>query len=305
MNSTNPLVSVVITCYNQARFLDESIQSVLNQTCQNFEIVIIDDGSTDNPAEVAAGYPGVRFTAQENQGVVAARNAGLRGSRGDYVIFLDADDRLLPDALEVGSKSLDAHPECAFAFGYCRFIGAGGEAIPTWDQPYVGAEHYPALLRACYILMPAVVLHRRSVLDSLRGFDASTDHCSDYDLYLRVTRQFPVHCHDREVAEYRVHGANTHRNSALMLKNILKVLRSQRGFVKGNRRWEEACEEGIRHYKELYGEMIVESVRGHVRGRGEWKKAVRGLAAVLRYYPQGFVKHGYRKLYCVVFGVKA
>src|ERR671912_965329 len=108
------LVSVVIPCYNQAHFLGEAIESVLSQTYPHFEIVVVDDGSTDNTQEVAARYPGVRYIRQENQGLAGARNAGIRRSNGSYLVFLDADDRLLPEALEVGLEHLNAHPECAF-----------------------------------------------------------------------------------------------------------------------------------------------------------------------------------------------
>src|SRR5215210_2105808 len=95
-----PLVSVIIPCYNQAHFLGEAIESVLGQSYPNFEIVVVDDGSPDDTAEVAARYPEVRYICQDNQGLSAARNTGLGQSEGEYVVFLDADDRLLPEALE-------------------------------------------------------------------------------------------------------------------------------------------------------------------------------------------------------------
>src|SRR5918995_1252705 len=112
------LVSVVIPCYNQAHFLVEAIESVLAQSYPRFEIVVVDDGSTDDTSEVAARYPGVRYVYQNNQGVSAARNSGLARSEGEYVVFLDADDRLLPEALEAGLRCLEARPECAFVSGY-------------------------------------------------------------------------------------------------------------------------------------------------------------------------------------------
>src|SRR5215212_207946 len=116
------LVSVVIPCYNQAHFLGEAIESVLAQNHLRFEIVVVDDGSTDDTAEVAACYPGVRCVRQDNRGLSAARNNGLRHSEGEYVVFLDADDRLLPEALETGLKCFEAHPECAYVYGHFRVI---------------------------------------------------------------------------------------------------------------------------------------------------------------------------------------
>ena len=91
-------VSVIIPCYGQAHFLGEAIESVLGQT-HPAEVVVVDDGSPDNTAEVAARYPGIRCVRQDNRGLGGARNAGFAVSKGDYVMFLDADDRLLPDEL--------------------------------------------------------------------------------------------------------------------------------------------------------------------------------------------------------------
>src|ERR687890_856397 len=100
------LVSVVIPCYNQAHFLGEAIESVLAQSYPRFEIIVVDDGSTDDTSKVAARHPGGRYVYQNNQGVSAARNSGLARSEGEYVVFLDADDRLLPEALVAGFGGL-------------------------------------------------------------------------------------------------------------------------------------------------------------------------------------------------------
>src|SRR5215217_7762241 len=94
-----PLVTVVIPCYNQAHFLKEAIESVLKQSYAHYEIVVVDDGSTDETSEVASSYEGVRLIRQENRGLAEARNTGIKHSEGDFLVFLDADDRLLPEAL--------------------------------------------------------------------------------------------------------------------------------------------------------------------------------------------------------------
>jgi glycosyltransferase involved in cell wall biosynthesis len=100
-SAAHQLVTVVIPCYNQAHFLGEAIESVLEQTYPHYEIVVVDDGATDNTSEVASRYPGkVRLIRQENRGLSGARNTGIRHSEGEYMVFLDADDRLLPEALE-------------------------------------------------------------------------------------------------------------------------------------------------------------------------------------------------------------
>src|SRR3712207_6844017 len=104
------LVSVVIPCYNQAHFLGEAIESDLGQTYPHFEVLVVDDGSTDNTQEVAAPYPGVRCIRQENQGLAAPRNTGIRHTKGTQLVFLDADDRLLPGALASGLYAPKEHP---------------------------------------------------------------------------------------------------------------------------------------------------------------------------------------------------
>jgi glycosyl transferase family 2 len=159
------LVSVVIPCYNQARFLGDAIESVLAQTYPHFEIVVVDDGSTDNTSEVASRYPRVRCIRQENRGLAGARNTGIRQSNGGYLVFLDADDRLLPEALEAGLRHLKERPECAFVSGHCRFIGVDGSSLPTPPQTPIEGNHYESLLRTCYIWMPAAVMYQRVLLE--------------------------------------------------------------------------------------------------------------------------------------------
>ncbi|HWO47940.1 MAG TPA: glycosyltransferase family A protein, partial [Solirubrobacterales bacterium] len=117
-----PLVSVVIPCWNQAHYLGEAIESALSQSYPSLEVIVVDDGSEDNSAAVAARFPGVRCLRQGNSGVAAARNRGLAEAGGEYAVFLDADDRLLPDALAVGVRELEARPETAFAAGMPRDI---------------------------------------------------------------------------------------------------------------------------------------------------------------------------------------
>src|SRR5919112_554735 len=108
--SEEALVSVIIPCYNHAHYLDQAIESVLNQSYRNFEIIVVDDGSTDETSVVASRYERVRLFQQENQGLSGARNRGLGEAKGEYVVFLDADDRLVPGALEAGLWGFEAPP---------------------------------------------------------------------------------------------------------------------------------------------------------------------------------------------------
>ena len=284
-------VSVVIPCYNQVRFLGEAIRSVLCQGYADLEIVVVDDGSTDGAAEVASGYakvdPRIRLIRQENRGLAAARNRGLANVGGDYVVFLDSDDRLVSGALEVGVRELEAHPGYAFVSGLCRKITADGSVVSGWEQFRVRDDPYLELLRSCPIYVPAV-MYRRRVFDAVGDFDTSYRAAEDYDLYYRILERFPVHCHDTIVAEIRRHDANMTRDRTLMLKYNMAALRSQRKRVKGDARYKAAYKAGERLWRDWHGAPVVDQVRSHLR-EGRWRQGLEGLLVLLRYYPRGIL----------------
>ena len=281
------LVSIIIPCYNQAHFLREAIQSALAQTYSHREIFIVDDGSTDNTAEVTAGFAGVRYIRQENAGVSTARNTGLKESRGEYLVFLDADDRLLPEALEIGVDCLRQHPECAFASGHSRFITADGSFLSKSEQPYITRDHYLELLRGNYIWCPGSVIYRRSVFEIVKGFDTSLGPGADYDLYFRITRKSPVFCHNHFVAGYRIHGSSMSADHSLMLQDTLKALNAQWEFVKGSNRHIEAFETGKKQCQSYYGclqmaDRIFEVVRDKLPSNATVAVATGGDRRLLR-----------------------
>jgi glycosyltransferase involved in cell wall biosynthesis len=284
------LVSVVIPCYNQAHFLSEAIESVLCQSYQNFELLVVDDGSKDDTPKVASEYasrdPRVRLIRQENRGLAGARNRGLAESQGEYVVFLDSDDRLQEEALEIGVRELVSHPECVFVSGHYRPIGADGEIYGIPRKVRVEGDHYLALLRDNYISMPASVMYRRWVFEEVGGFDGTVDAAADWDLYLRIARRFPIYHHGEVVADYRWHGSNMTADPALMLRSTVAVLRGQKEYVEGNERYEQAYEEGINLFREHNGMNLAREVRARLRGR-EPRRALAGALVLARYYPRG------------------
>jgi glycosyltransferase involved in cell wall biosynthesis len=291
------LVSVVIPCYNQARFLGEAVQSVLAQTYPDVEIVVVDDGSTDNTSEIAAAYPGVRCIRQDNRGLSEARNTGLRYCLGSYLVFLDADDLLLPNALEIGHRALQADPACAFASGQHRLVYDTGSP-PTTVVQVVERNQYPELLEWNYIGMHATVMYRRWVFDAVGGFDGSLPACEDYDLYLRIAQRYPVCCHDAIIADYRQHGANMSGNAALMLTSSLAVLRRHRACMVWNEQTRAAYEAGLRFWKECYGRPLAREVFDQARS-GELVQATRGMAVLLRHYPRAFALGSRQLISCI------
>ena len=287
MTAREPLVSIVIPCYNQAHFLGEAIESVLGQTYRRFEIIVVDDGSRDNTAEVAAGYPGVRCIRQKNRGLAGARNTGLHASAGNYLVFLDADDRLLPCALATNVSCMEAHPTCAFVYGRYRNIAIDGSPLPAPQKFQVGRDHYLALLQVNCIGMHAAVMYRQAIFERVAGFDTSLAACEDYDLYLRIARNSPVCHHDAVVAEYRQHGTNMSRDPGLMLKTIFTVLRSQWNCVKGKDEYERAYRDGIRFGACCYGIPLCYEVWDNLQAHN-WRRALQGMAVLVRWSPQAF-----------------
>jgi glycosyltransferase involved in cell wall biosynthesis/SAM-dependent methyltransferase len=277
-------VSVIIPCYNQASFLAEAIESVLAQTHPHVEIVVVDDGSSDNTSDVAARYAGVRAVRQENQGLAAARNTGIRESHAPFLVFLDADDRLLPHALEAGLTCFDAHPECAFVSGGFRRIDPDGLALGDPVIPRITTAHYVETLKRSYISMHATVMFRREILELVGGFDQSLRVCEDFDIYLRIVRSHPVCCHESVVAEYRRHPASISNDTTLMLKTALRVLRSQTQYIKTDTRYREAYRTGKRFWKELYGGDLIKDLKQSL-GQGHARRAVSTSMALARFAP--------------------
>ena len=255
------LVSVVIPCYNSNRYLAEAIESALLQSYSRIEIVVVDDGSTDETARIARSYP-VHYIYQANRGMSAARNTGVRHCQGEYVLFLDHDDRLLPRAVETGVKLLEEHPECAHAVGEHRYIGADGRAIGYSNKRAAGRDHYLMLLEHNFIETPCSALHRRSGLESTGGFDENLKGAEDHEFYLRTARQSTWVAHEAPVAEYRLHESSTSRNAERMLEVSYRVLEMELPFVEGDREKLRAHRRGVKFVERHYGRRLTRELLG-------------------------------------------
>jgi glycosyltransferase involved in cell wall biosynthesis len=217
-------VSVVVTTYNHAVFLDEAIRSVVHQSIPADEIIVVDDGSTDHPDVVVSGYSHVRLIRQRNQGLSAARNTGLQAAVCDKIIFLDADDRFCQGAIEAGLECFVRHSEAGFVYGGFRHIDAVGGVASGAICHDIGPDPHITFLRGNQIGMHGTVMYDRGRLLDAGGFDISLRRCEDYDIYLRMSRNHLVANHRHIVAEYRKHWANMSSNSLEMLRSVQRVL---------------------------------------------------------------------------------
>lgn len=278
------LVSVVIPCYQQAQYLGEAIESVLAQSYPHLEIVVVDDGSTDNVGAIASRYPGVRCIREPNSGAAAARNAGIRNSNGDFLVFLDADDRLAPDGVGAGVRALEGRPECGAAIGTFQRTTFDNRPLQTHEQPPVEEHQYEELMRSNWAGFPARAIYRRSLFEHVRGFDTEIEGAADFDLNLAIAREFPICSHEALVAEHREHGGNMSDNAGKMLEQTLVAMRKQRPYLRGDRERKRAYREGTRNWKRYWGDLLALQA-ARARREGRWGEALRAAAKLARYRP--------------------
>jgi glycosyltransferase involved in cell wall biosynthesis len=287
-----PLVSVVIPCHNQARFLGEALNSTVKQSYGRIEIIVVDDGSDDDVNQVIRAHHGISYIRQARHGVSRARNVGFSHSHGNYLVFLDADDRLLPDAIEIGVGALSTRTDHAFAFGLFVAIGTSqGLRDLRRDRNY----DYQELLKWCFIGTPGAVLYHRWVFERVGGFDELNDSAADYDFYLRVAREFPIFCHHRPVVEYRRHDSNMSNDPGLMLKGVLNALAKQYKYAKSHEALRYAYKSGCQHWRDFYGEPLVSKIYENLKRR-RLVDAIRDFYVLLGYYPTRFPIFATRKL---------
>jgi glycosyltransferase involved in cell wall biosynthesis len=211
-----PKVSVIIPTYNRARLIAEAIRSVLDQTYQDFEIIVIDDGSTDNTREVVGSFkdPRIKYIYQENRGVCIARNNGIKNSNGDYIIFLDSDDMLLKNAITIEASILDSFPNVALSYGQLFAIDEKERVIvlskPKHRRPgvYQGTKEILNFLRYSNNIGTSITMVRRSSIIDVGLFDpAFSSGSEDFELWVRIAKKYAVSYIAEPVGKYRVHSS--------------------------------------------------------------------------------------------------
>jgi glycosyltransferase involved in cell wall biosynthesis len=209
-----PKVSVVIPAYNHGRFLAEALDSVRKQTFRDFNVVVVDDGSTDNTAEVVAAFaPEVRYVHQQNAGPSGARNTGIRHTTGEYVAFLDADDTWMPEKLALQVAYLDVHPEAGLVFTKVLVMSEAGQPLYTYPHRYrYRRREFERLLLWPYGSMN-VVMVRRVCFEKLGLFDESLRAGEDWDMWLRMAPFFRLGFLDHPLGTYRQSSHSVSRGS--------------------------------------------------------------------------------------------
>ena len=224
-----PKVSVVIPAYNTLAYLPQSLTSALKQTFTDFDVLIVDDGSTDGLAAWAAQLsdPRVRLVTQANQGLPGARNTGVRHTEGEYIAFLDGDDLWRPDKLAKQVALLDSRPEVGLVHTSVSFIDARGDAISRPVAAHGDGDVYREFLTFNEFYMVrcgSTPLVRRACFDDVGLFDPSLKFAEDWEMWTRVAAHYHVATLGENLVLYRQHSSNLTKNYRIMTPHFTKII---------------------------------------------------------------------------------
>jgi len=217
-----PTVSVIIHTYNNEKFIAETVESVLNQTYKDYEIIVVDDGSEDGTRDALIPYmQKIRYHYKENGGIASAKNAGISLSETEFVAFLDHDDLWVPDKLQLQMEHFNENPQIGLVYAkYTSF--RDGEELRTKPEKGYSGWIFKELLSKSFIQTSTVVV-KRECLDAVGPYDETFFLGDEYDMFLRIARKFQCGFVDKGLTRYRVHDTNASNNDFLFDNENLGV----------------------------------------------------------------------------------
>jgi glycosyltransferase involved in cell wall biosynthesis len=229
-------VDVIIPAFNAASYLPAALESVGSQTFDDWQILLVDDGSTDNTAEVVAPFihrfgPKLRYIKQENRGMSAARNAAIRASTSEFIALLDADDEWMPCRLSDSIEALAARPKAGISYGLITYMDSEGRPLKTFDGNVGHAEGRIApYIYMREVELPCVTITiRRACVDEVGLFDETMRSTEDRDLWLRIALRYEVAFIPKVLAYYRTSPGSISTNAQRMFDAQLQFIRKHYG----------------------------------------------------------------------------
>lgn len=228
MNNDKPLVSVIVSCYNHEKYIEECILSVLNQSYSNIELLVVDDGSSDASVDVINGLKekhNFYFLAQKNKGLTRTLNETIAKSKGEYIVPLGSDDVMLPHRISTQIEYIKDKPEVGICGGNIELIDSDGTLYPesrqSRDVPFRRMNFEDVFLERKPYVPATTLLIRREALDVVGGFDED-NRLEDLMIELKITKAgYYIDCIPVVLAKYRKHATNTYKNHKFMIKSIL------------------------------------------------------------------------------------
>ncbi|MBD0302712.1 MAG: glycosyltransferase [Tolypothrix sp. T3-bin4] len=238
-----PIISVVIPAYNSEKTIRDTIESVLQQSFKDFELIVIDDGSQDSTYQVVSSFsdPRVRVFSYPNAGVSASRNRGITKANGEFLAFLDADDLWTPDKLEAQLRALEDNPQAAVAYSWTDYIDESGQFLHPGNHPTATGDVYSDLLVNDFLENGSNPLIRREALRKVGGFDESLCGPEDWELFIRLAACYPFVVVPRSQILYRLSINSISFNLTRQEAQCLQVI--ERAF--------NQAPESLRHLKPL------------------------------------------------------
>jgi len=232
-----PKVSILIPAYNRGYCLKDALDSVAAQTYQDFEVIVVDDGSSDETSQVVKSHPlDIQYIYQKNKGVAAARNAGMAKMTGEYLAFLDSDDMWLPKKLEIQLDFLNRHPEVDVLGTRCEVVGSSGESLGKYKPTGFFTADFEGLLKANFLITSTVMMRTR-ILKDVGYFSEEIRSGEDYEFFLRVTLKGRAGYIEDALTKYRISKDGETRDMLPFYQN------------------------GVRYYKKLYPLLSEDQMR--------------------------------------------
>jgi glycosyltransferase involved in cell wall biosynthesis len=222
---TPPLVSVIVPVYNAETTLPDTIDSIQRQTFQNFELIVIDDGSTDGTLEWVRSVRDRRLQvfSYPNGGLAVARNRGIERSQGEFISFIDSDDLWTPDKLTLQLQALSQQPEAALAYSWTALVDEQGDFLFAKDASYCEGDVYAELLQHCFVASGSNVLVRKSCALAVGGFDTAVPAAGDWQFCLRVAARWRFAVVPRYQILYRISDRAMSANAQGSEKAMLRI----------------------------------------------------------------------------------
>jgi glycosyltransferase involved in cell wall biosynthesis len=229
--SQRPTISIVMPCYNSAHIIGKTVADLYQQTFKNFELIVVDDGSSDNSLEIlqeiAKQYPNLQIVSQQNKGPGPARNRGLKAATGEFIAFLDSDDSWHPAFLAKLHQKLSENPDCVLAYCGWQNLGLSTEQCQPYIPPdYQESDKFAVLLRSCPWPIHAA-LTRKLAIDQVKGFNESWLTAEDFDMWVRIAMFAKIVRVPEVLAYYH------HQQGEQISSNKLRAILNHWGVQKG------------------------------------------------------------------------